>query len=110
MPETMSLERRQILFVLGAKIILSEGSKGMDGAEDLAHEIVQNNPEKYFMPNQFANQANVLAHYETTGEEIWRDTKGKVTHFLTGIGKFMKYLQRMQKKLQDLSPLLKVFL
>lgn len=86
MPENMTLERRQILNAIGAKIILSEGDKGMDGAEDLARQIVSQSPEKYFMPNQFANQANVLAHYETTAEEIWRDTKGRVTHFVAGIG------------------------
>lgn len=86
MPETMTLERRQILTSLGAKILLSDGSKGMNGAEDLAHEIVNRNHSKYFMPNQFANQANVLAHYETTGKEIWRDTCGRVTHFVAGIG------------------------
>ena len=66
--------------------MLSEGSKGMNGAEDLAHEIVNRNPCKFFMPNQFANQANVLAHYETTAEEIWRDTGGRVTHFVAGVG------------------------
>jgi cysteine synthase len=86
MPETMTLERRQILISLGAKIVLSDGAKGMDGAEDLAHEIVNKNPKNYFMPNQFASKANVLAHYETTGEEIWRDTEGKITHFFGGIG------------------------
>ena len=86
MPETMTLERRQILISLGAKILLSEGSKGMNGAEDLAHEIVNRNPDKFFIPNQFANQANVLAHYETTAEEIWRDTGGRLTHFVAGIG------------------------
>ena len=86
MPDTMTRERRQILLALGAKVILSEGSKGMDGAEDLAHEIAAQDPNKYFVPNQFANQANVLAHYETTAEEIWRDTKGKITHFVAGIG------------------------
>jgi len=86
MPDNMTRERRQILLALGAKVILSEGSKGMDGAEDLAHEIVKQNSNKYFIPNQFANHANVLAHYETTAEEIWRDTKGKITHFVAGIG------------------------
>jgi cysteine synthase len=86
MPETMTLERRQILISLGAKIVLSDGTKGINGAEDLAHEIFNKNPENYFMPNQFANQANVLAHYETTGEEIWLDTNGQVTHFFGGIG------------------------
>ena len=78
MPDTMTRERRQILLALGAKVILSEGSKGMDGAEDLAHETAKQNPSKYFIPDQFANQANVLAHYETTAEEIWRDTEGKI--------------------------------
>ena len=86
MPDTMTRERRKILLALGAKVILSNGSKGMDGAQDLAHEIADKNPNKYFIPNQFANPANVLAHYETTAEEIWRDTKGKVTHFVAGIG------------------------
>lgn len=86
MPETMTLERRQILIALGAQIQLSEGVKGMNGAEDMAHEIVSRNPSKYFMPNQFANRANVLAHYETTGQEIWRDTDGQITHFVGGIG------------------------
>jgi len=86
MPDTMTRERRQILLALGAKVILSEGSKGMDGAQDLAHEIARKNPNKYFTPNQFANPANVLAHYETTAEEIWRDTQGKITHFVAGIG------------------------
>ncbi len=62
MPETMSMERRHILISLGAKVLLSDGDKGMDGAEDLVHEIAAKNPDKYFMPNQFANQANVLAH------------------------------------------------
>ncbi|PVX24559.1 MAG: cysteine synthase B [Candidatus Bathyarchaeum sp.] len=86
MPDTMTRERRQILLALGAKVILSEGLKGMDGAQDLAQEIASKNPEKYFIPNQFANPANALAHYETTAEEIWRDTKGKITHFVAGIG------------------------
>lgn len=86
MPETMTLERRQILISLGAKILLSEGAKGMNGAEDLAREIVNRNPDKYYMPNQFANTANVLAHYETTAEEVWRDTGGQITHFVAGIG------------------------
>ena len=86
MPENMTLERRQILNAIGAKIILSEADKGMDGAEDLARKIASQAPDKYFMPNQFANQANVLAHYETTAEEILRDTQGRVTHFVAGIG------------------------
>jgi cysteine synthase B len=86
MPENMTVERRQILNAFGAKIILSEADKGMDGAEDLARRIVSQNPSKYFMPFQFSNQANVLAHYETTAEEVLRDTNGRITHFIGGIG------------------------
>jgi len=103
MPETMTLERRQILIALGAKIILSEGKKGMDGAEDMAREIISQNPEKYFMPNQFANPANVLAHYETTAEEIWRDTKGRITHFVAGIGT-SGTLMGVSKRLREYNP------
>jgi cysteine synthase len=86
MPESMSMERRQILIALGAKVLLSDAAKGMDGAEDLAKQIADKNPAQYFMTNQFANQANVQAHYDTTAPEIWRDTNGKVTHVVAGMG------------------------
>jgi cysteine synthase B len=107
MPDTMTRERRQILLALGAKVILSEGAKGMDGAQDLAHEIAAQNPNKYFVPNQFANQANVLAHYETTAEEIWRDTKGKITHFVAGIGTGGT-LMGVSCRLKELNPAIQV--
>jgi cysteine synthase len=106
MPETMSMERRQILISLGAKVVLSDGVKGMDGAEDLAKEIVSKNPDKYFMPNQFANPANALAHYETTGPEIWRDTDSKITHIVAGVGTtgtlmgLSKYLKEKNPNIQ----------
>ncbi len=103
MPENMTMERRQILNAIGAKIILSEANKGMDGAEDLARKIVSQSPDKYFMPNQFGNQANVLAHYETTAEEIWRDTKGKITHFVAGIGT-TGTLMGVSKRLKEYNP------
>ena len=103
MPDTMTRERRHILLALGAKVILSEGSKGMDGAEDLAHEIANQNPDNYFVPNQFANPANVLAHYETTAEEIWKDTKGKITHFVAGIGT-SGTLMGVSRRLRELKP------
>ena len=103
MPENMTVERRQILNAIGAKIILSEADRGMDGAEDLARRLVSQNPDKYFMPFQFSNQANVLAHYETTGEEIWRDTKGKVTHFIAGIGT-TGTLMGVSKRLKERNP------
>ena len=107
MPDTMTRERRQILLALGAKVILSEGSKGMDGAEDLAHDIAKKDPATYFVPNQFANQANVLAHYETTAEEIWRDTEGKITHFVAGIGT-SGTLMGVSKRLKELNPDIKI--
>jgi len=103
MPENMTLERRQILNAIGAKIILSEANKGMDGAEDLARKIASQSPDKYFMPNQFANEANVLAHYETTAQEIWRDTKGRVTHFVAGIGT-TGTLMGVSKRLKEHNP------
>jgi len=86
MPETMTMERRKMLMIHGARIVLSPGAKGMNGAEDLAKKIVEENPGKYFMPNQFTNRYNVLSHYETTAEEIWKDTQGRITHFVGGIG------------------------
>jgi len=107
MPETMTLERRLILIALGAKIILSEGSKGMDGAEDLAREIISKDPERYFMPNQFANKYNVLAHYETTAEEIWKDTNGRVTHFVAGIGT-SGTLVGVSKRLREYNPNIRI--
>jgi cysteine synthase len=84
MPETMSMERRKILTAYGVKIVLSKGARGMDGAIDLAMEMAQDS--KYYMPYQFKNRYNVFAHYETTGEEIWRATRGKVKIFVAGIG------------------------
>lgn len=101
MPETMSMERRKILTAFGTKIILSEGSKGMDGAIDLAKEIAQN--PKYYMPHQFENKYNVLAHYETTGEEIWRATKGKVKMFVGGLGT-TGTLMGVSKRLKEYNP------
>jgi cysteine synthase len=107
MPETMSMERRQILISFGAKVLLSDGVKGMDGAEDMAREIAEKNPDKYFMPNQFANQANVLAHYETTASEIWRDTDGKVTHVIAGMGT-TGTLMGLSKRLKEYNPKIQI--
>jgi len=106
MPETMSMERRGIMMAYGAKIILSKGSMGMNGAEDLTKEIVSRDPERYFMPNQFANKYNVLAHYETTGAEIWEDTGGMVTHIIAGIGT-TGTLMGASRYLKERNPLIK---
>ena len=107
MPETMTMERRKILNAFGAKIIFSQGSEGMDGAEDLARKIVMQNPSKYFMPYQFANNSNILAHYETTAEEIWKDTRGKITHFIAGIGT-SGTLMGVSKRLKEYNPSIQI--
>jgi cysteine synthase len=86
MPETMSLERRALLKALGAELLLTPGAEGMKGAIKKAKELHDSDPEKYFMPQQFDNQANVEIHRLTTAEEIWRDTDGKVDILVAGVG------------------------
>ena len=86
MPACVSVERRSVLEAYGAEIVLSPGCEATDGAIRLAHKILAEDPEKYYMPNQYANPNNVLAHYKTTGPEIWRQTDGKVTHIVAGMG------------------------
>ena len=86
MPETMSLERKRLLRGLGVNLVLTEGSKGMKGAIAKAEEIVASNPNHYVMLKQFENPANPDIHRQTTGEEIWKDTEGKVDVVVAGVG------------------------
>ncbi len=86
MPDTMSIERRRMLAAFGARLILTEGAKGMNGAIEEAGRLVATDPKKFFSPQQFKNPANPEIHYKTTGPEIFNDTKGKIDIFVAGVG------------------------
>ena len=86
MPESMSIERRRMMAVLGAELILTEAAKGMPGAIAKAKEIADSDPQKYFMPGQFDNPANPEIHFKTTGPEIWDDTDGQIDVLVSGVG------------------------
>lgn len=86
MPETMSTERRRLLLALGARLILTEGARGMQGAIEKAEAIVAEDPQKYLLLQQFSNPANPAIHEATTGPEIWEDTEGKLDVLIAGVG------------------------
>ncbi len=86
MPECVSTERHLVLRAYGADVVLTPARAGVDGAIERAHQTVKSDPSKYYMPNQFENDANVLAHYETTGPEILKQTGGEVDVFVAGMG------------------------
>ena len=107
MPETMSVERRKVMTAYGAKITLSPGENGMNGAEDYVKEIVAKDPDKYFYPNQFANENNPLAHYRYTAEEILEDTDGEIDVFVAGLGT-SGTLMGVSKRLKEHNPNIKI--
>jgi cysteine synthase A len=104
MPETMSMERRKVLQFFGAKVILTPGSEGMNGAVHAAEEMVARDPVKYYLPQQFNNPANPLIHEKTTGMEIWDDTEGTADVLVAGVGTggtltgVSRYFERVQGK------------
>ncbi len=86
MPECVSTERQRILEALNAEVLLTPAREGTDGAIRKAHQLIEAEPDKYYMPNQFVNENNVLAHYETTGPEIFSQTNGEIDVFVAGMG------------------------
>ena len=99
MPESVSVERRKILMALGCEVVLTPAEKGTDGAFEYIKNLVEKMPEKFVWLDQYSNEANIKAHYETTAPEIWHQMAGKITHFvagvgtggtITGVGKFLK--------------------
>ncbi|MBN1764841.1 MAG: cysteine synthase family protein [Sedimentisphaerales bacterium] len=86
LPGCVSSERRRILEAFGADVIVTPAGEGTDGAIRMAHKLIDEEPDKYFMPNQFANESNYMAHYETTAPEIYNQTEGDIDVFITGMG------------------------
>lgn len=107
MPECVSMERRRTIEAFGAEIELTAGYHSTDGAIIRAHQVIEENPDQYFMPNQFDNENNVLAHYETTGPEIFSQTKGEVDVFVAGMGT-TGTLMGVSKYLRERKPSVKI--
>jgi len=107
MSEKVSIERRKMIEAFGAKVTLTAADGGTDAAIKKAKQLVEQYPEKYFMPYQFSNEYNKLAHYKTTAEEIWKDTNGTITHFVSGVGT-SGTLMGVAKGLKENNPNIKV--
>lgn len=103
LPRNASSERRQNLQAYGAELVLTDPTEGTDGAQRHVKRLVEANPEKYFYPDQYNNDANWRAHYETTANEIWRQTDGRITHFVAGLGTSGTFMG-VTRRLRELNP------
>jgi cysteine synthase B len=103
LPKNASVERKQSLLAYGAELILTDPHESTDGAQRLVKQLVENDPDRYFYPDQYNNPANWRAHYETTANEIWRQTAGRVTHFVTGLGTSGTFVG-VTRRLKELQP------
>src|SRR5687768_9111610 len=103
LPKNASPERKQSLLAYGAELVLTDPTGGTDGAQRYVKRMVESEPGKYFYPDQYNNDANWRAHYETTAMEIWRQTEGQVTHFVTGLGTTGTFVG-VTRRLKELNP------
>ncbi|HXE53700.1 MAG TPA: cysteine synthase family protein [Tepidisphaeraceae bacterium] len=103
LPRNASVERKQSLVAYGAELIFTDPTESTDGAQRTAKAMVEADPDKYFYPDQYNNDANWRAHYETTAMEIWRQTEGRITHFVTGLGTSGTFMG-VTRRLKELNP------
>jgi cysteine synthase B len=103
LPRNASIERKQSLVAYGAELIFTDPTESTDGAQRYVKQLVESDPEKYFYPDQYNNDANWKAHYETTAMEIWRQTEGRITHFVTGLGTSGTFMG-VTRRLKELNP------
>jgi S-sulfo-L-cysteine synthase (O-acetyl-L-serine-dependent) len=103
LPDSASHERKRILAAYGAELVITPGDEGTDGAIRRVHAIVAADPEKYFYPDQYSNPANWQAHYQTTANEIWEQTSGRITHFVAGLGTSGTFVGAT-RRLRELNP------
>jgi cysteine synthase B len=103
LPKNASVERKQSLLAYGAELVLTDPTEGTDGAQRYVKKVVAAEPGKYFYPDQYNNDANWRAHYETTAMEIWQQTEGRITHFVTGLGTSGTFMG-VTRRLHELNP------
>jgi len=103
LPKNASMERKQCLLAYGAELVLTDPTEGTDGAQRHVKKLVDADPDKYFYPDQYNNNANWKAHYQSTAMEIWRQTNGRITHFVTGLGTSGTFIG-VTRRLRELNP------